>query len=390
MKGYLREDGRKGIRNQVLIVYLVECAHYVADEIVRQSGCDNVQSIGFAGCAPNVYASKMLLRLCTHSNVGGVLLVSLGCENMDRKLLAEDIRISGRPVRTVVIQEAGGTLKAIEAGNAFLQEIRMEVANRERLVEFTFSDLIVGTICGGSDSTSGLTANPAVGLAFDELLRYGSTCLFEEPGELIGCEQMLANRAQDEELGNRLLQVIWKADRYYKEMGHDSFSMGNGEGGLTTIEEKSLGSYCKSGSSTINGILYPGDIPVISGLYLMDVVPDGEAKWGFPNPNDNAEIVEMIACGCHLLLFTTGRGSVVGSAISPVIKICANPYTYATMSADMDINAGKVISGETGLKEISSEIIALIEQLCSGSLSKSEALKHREFVLGYKSFKCMC
>lgn len=390
MKGYLRKDGRKGIRNHILIVYLVECAHHVADEIARESECADVHLIGFSGCAPNVYASEMILKLCTHSNVGGVLLVSLGCENMDRKKLQGEIRRSGRPVYTVVIQEDGGTIGTIEKGKDYLRKIRIEVARQEQVVEFTFRDLLIGTVCGGSDAASGLTANPAVGLVFDDLLQRGSTCIFEEPGELIGCEQMLADRAQDEKLSKRLKQIIRKADHYYKEMGHDSFSMGNGVGGLTTIEEKSLGSYCKSGSAIVTGILYPGHVPSVPGLYLMDVVPDGGVKWGFPNPNDNAEIIEMIACGVHVLLFTTGRGSVVGSAISPVLKICANPYTYEKMSGDMDVNAGKVITGEVGLKEISDEILSLVELVCSGMLSKSETLKHREFVLGYKDFGKSC
>ena len=147
-------------------------------------------------------------------------------------------------------------------------------------------------------------------------------------GELLGCEYELARRAESASVGRKIVNVIHKADAYYKEMGHDSFSAGNATGGLTTIEEKSLGSYCKSGSSTIKGVITPGDKLLCSGLYLMDVVPDGKVKWGFPNPNDNSEITEMIASGAHLILFTTGRGSVVGSAISPVIKICANPITY--------------------------------------------------------------
>lgn len=386
MKGFLRKDGRLGIRNHILVVYLVECAHHVAEKIVGGTHHRNIQLIGFQGCAPNDYASMMLCRLCTHPNVGGVLLVSLGCENMDRKSLAEEIENSGRPVRTVVIQENGGTQKAIALGGRLLDEIVEQVTEGEILADFSFSDLVIGTVCGGSDATSGLTANPVVGMTFDELLKRKACCIFEEPGELIGCEHMLAERARNRETALQLVETIRKADRYYKAMGHDSFSAGNGEGGLTTIEEKSLGSYCKSGSAAIDGVIYPGELPGGSGLYLLDVVPDGEAKWGFPNPNDNAEIIEMIACGAHLILFTTGRGSVVGSAISPVIKVCANPRTFERLQDDMDINAGKIIAGMSGLKDVSEELLDLIEQICSGQLSKSESLGHCEFVLGYKSF----
>lgn len=386
MKGFLRKDGRLGIRNHILVVYLVECAHHVAEKIVAGAHNRNIQLIGFQGCAPNDYASMMLCRLCTHPNVGGVLLVSLGCENMDRKSLAKEIESSGRPVRTIVIQENGGTQKAITLGGRLLDEIVELLTEGEKLVNFSFSDLMVGTICGGSDAISGLTANPVVGMTFDELLRRKAACIFEEPGELIGCEQMLAGRARNKENAMRLVETIRKADRYYKAMGHDSYSVGNGEGGLSTIEEKSLGSYCKSGSAMIDGVIYPGELPGKSGLYLLDVIPDGEAKWGFPNPNDNAEIIEMIACGVHLILFTTGRGSVVGSAISPVIKVCANPHTFERLQDDMDVNAGKIIMGISSLKEVSGELLELIEQVCSGQLSKSESLGHCEFILGYKNF----
>lgn len=390
MNGYLRKDGRKGIRNIVLVAYTVECARHVATEISFYCRSDSVHVIGFSGCAPNKYASEMMERLCTHPNVGGVLLISLGCENMNSQILETRIAESGRPVRTIVIQKVGGTANAVNLGKWYLAQIVTECERQVKKAELSFSDLTVGTVCGGSDATSGITANPAVGLAFDELRRRGATCIFEEPGELIGCEQMLAARAKDRALAQKLLETIWKADRYYKRMGHDSFSAGNGEGGLTTIEEKSLGSYCKSGSAVIDGVIYPGELPRKSGLYLMDVVPDGEPKWGFPNPNDNAEIIEMIASGAHLILFTTGRGSVVGSAISPVIKICANPDTYKMLSDDMDIDAGKVISGTSDLADISRKILETITDICCGMPSKSERLGHREFVLGYKSFENRC
>jgi altronate hydrolase len=170
-------------------------------------------------------------------------------------------------------------------------------------------------------------------------------------------------------------------------MGHASFAPGNAEGGLTTIEEKSIGAYCKSGDSPISGLIKPGDIPRNGGLYLLDVVPDGEPRFGFPNINDNAEIAELIACGSHVILFTTGRGSVVGSAISPVIKICANPETYERMSDDMDINAGKILRLEASVDEVGDEIYRKVLDVASGTQSCSESLGHQEFVLTYKSFE---
>ena len=148
-----------------------------------------------------------------------------------------------------------------------------------------------------------------------------------------------------------------------------------------------MGAYAKSGASRISGLLKPGDIPPRGGLYLLDVVPDGEVRFGFPNINDNAEIAELIACGSHLILFSTGRGSVVGSAISPVIKICANPETYRRMSEDMDINAGRILEGQAALDEVGQETFELALAIAQGRRTASELLGHQEFVLTYKSFE---
>ena len=388
MRGYLRKDGRKGIRNVVVVSYLVECAHHVAARIAQHYQDADVHLIGFSGCAPNDYAEHMMQQLCTHPNVGGVLLVSLGCENFQRERLLQDIQDSGRPASLVVIQEEGGTLSSIDKGVSEVGMILQQTAATPQ-VEIDWSDLIVGTVCGGSDGYSGITANPSVGCTFDWLVDHGATCIFEEPGELIGCEQLLANRAATPQVGLQLYNCIVKADKYYKQMGHDSFSQGNATGGLTTIEEKSLGSYCKSGSRTIQGLTYPALPPTRPGLWMMDVVPDGEARWGFPNINDNAEIMEMIACGCHLVLYTTGRGSVAGSAISPVIKVCSNPETYQRMAADMDINAGAIITEGLSFETVREDILQCIEQTASGTPTKSEAIGHREYSLGYKSFHCI-
>jgi altronate hydrolase len=170
-------------------------------------------------------------------------------------------------------------------------------------------------------------------------------------------------------------------------MGFGSFAPGNAEGGLSSQEEKSAGAYVKSGSSPIVGVIKPAEIPQASGLYLLDVVPDGPPKFGFPNISDNAEIVELMACGAHLTLFTTGRGSVVGSAIAPVIKVTGNPETYRRMTEDMDVNAGRILEGESDLDEVADEIVALVAAVAGGQLTKSEDMGHREFILTYKSFE---
>ncbi|MCP5074469.1 MAG: UxaA family hydrolase [Rhodobacteraceae bacterium] len=385
LTGYPRSDGRKGIRNTLIVAYLVECAQHVAREIAIPFSGQDVHVIGFPGCYPNDYAQRMMEALCSHPNVGAALLISLGCESFNKHQLARVIEASGRPVNTLVIQGVGGTRKAVDAGRRFVHGTLPELERAER-VPMTVNELVVGTICGGSDGTSGLTGNPAAGLSFDRLVTEGAACIFEETGELIGCEQVMADRAARPELAAELRGAVEKAARYYAKLGYGSFASGNAEGGLTTIEEKSLGAYAKSGASRINGLLKPGDIPPSGGLYLLDVIPDGEVRFGFPNINDNAEIAELMACGCHLTYFITGRGSVVGSAISPVIKICANPETYARMPDDMDVDAGRILQG-TPLAEVGDEIYDLTLAVAGGEQTKSEALGHREFIMTYKTFE---
>jgi altronate hydrolase len=384
IQGYLRADGRKGIRNVVAVAYTVECARHVATRIAE--GFDDVHVIGFGGCYPNDYAAMMLRELTTHPNVGAVLIVSLGCEGFDRDGLHKHVAASGRPVETLVIQGTGGTRSTIEAGRAWIASAREQLAAIPRM-PMEAGELVVGTICGGSDSTSGITANPAVGLAFDVLVSEGAVAIFEETGELIGCEYAMAHRAITPELGEELVAAVQKAEAYYAVLGHASFAAGNAEGGLTTIEEKSLGAYAKSGSAPISGLLKPGDKAPAPGLYLLDVIPDGEVRWGFPNINDNAEAAELMACGAHMILFTTGRGSVVGSAIAPIVKVCANPETYRRMPDDMDVDAGRVLEGRATLAEVGREVASLALEVASGRQTASESLGHQEFVLGYKSFE---
>ena len=385
-QGYLRQDGRKGIRNVIVVAYLVECAHHVSRRIVTLANDMDVHLIGFPGCFPNEYAFRMMNAVCTHPNVGGALLVSLGCESMNREKLLTLIRASGRPAELLVIQEAGGTRATIDAGVAAVTQLREQIAQVKR-VPMALNELIVGTICGGSDGTSGITANPAVGRCFDALVAADATCIFEETGELIGCETVMADRATTPELGAAIEACVEKAEHYYRVMGFGSFAPGNADGGLTTLEEKSMGAYSKSGSSPISGLIKPGDIPPAGGLYLLDVVPDGEPRFGFPNISDNAEIVELIACGSHVILFTTGRGSVVGSAISPVIKVCANPETFRRMAGDMDVNAGRILEGEASLDDVGEEILGKVIAVASGARSVSEDLGHQEFILTYKAFE---
>lgn len=383
--GYQRADGRKGIRNLVAVAYLVECAHHVAREIAWPNR-HKAHVIGFPGCYPNDYAQHMMEQLCTHPNVGAVLIVSLGCESFNRFKLEKVIRESGRDVQTLVIQKSGGTTSTIAKGQEWVKSALAKLQQARR-VPMDVSELVIGTVCGGSDGTSGISGNPAVGHAFDRFVNEGATCIFEETGELIGCEDIMADRAETPELASELRASVDKAARYYATLGYGSFAAGNADGGLTTIEEKSMGAYAKSGNSRITGLIKPGDLPPQGGLYLMDVVPDGEVRFGFPNISDNAEIVEMMASGAHMTFFVTGRGSVVGSALAPVVKIAANPDMYRNLEDDMDVNAGRIIEGSATISEIGDEIHDLALRIANGEQSKSERLGHAEFILTYKSFE---
>ena len=386
MNGYLRADGRKGIRNVALVVYLVECAHFVAREITLNFRQRDVQVIGFTGCYPSVYTHDVLECLGTHPNVGAVLLVSLGCEGFDRRRLGDAIRQSGRPAETVVIQGSGGTAGAIAAGSAWLEHALPALA-APPATPFSARDLVVGTICGGSDGTSGLTANPAIGRAFDRLVEAGAACIFGENAELIGCETFMAGRAITPELGDAILRTVAKAARYDHAFGHGSFAPGTAEGGLTTQEEKSVGAYAKSGGAPIAGVLQPGTRPPGAGLYLMDDTPDGEPRHGFAQLNDSTKLAEFAASGAHLILYSTGRGSVLGSAVAPTIKVCANPDTYRRMAGDMDVDAGRILEGGATVDGVGGEVFDAVMAAAGGARTKSEALGHQEFALSYKTYE---
>jgi altronate dehydratase large subunit len=386
MRGFPRADGRKGIRNYVVVAYLVECAHHVARKIAAPFAEAGAQLIGFPGCYPSAYAHRVIEAFCTHPNVGAVLIVSLGCEEFRRGSLRETVKASGRPVELLVIQEEGGTAATVAAGRAWVAARLAEAANAET-VPIGFSDLVVGTKCGGSDGLSGVTANPAVGSAFDRLVDAGATLMFEETCELIGCETHMAGRAVTPELGAEIVAAVRKADTYYRELGHGSFGGGNIKYGLSTIEEKSLGAYAKSGTRPISGLIKPGVRPPHPGLYLLDTVNDGGVKYGIPNINDTQTVTEMVASGAHMIVFTTGAGSVVGQAVAPVIKCVSNSGVFQRLADDMDVNAGTIADGAETIEEVGERILAKVVEVASHLPTRSEALGHQEFVLAYKTYE---
>ena len=385
MRGYRRADGRMGIRDYVVVAYLVECAHHVARRIADPYAEQGVQLIGFPGCYPSAYAHRVLEAMCTHPNVGAVLLVSLGCEEFKRSALRETVRASGRPVEMLVIQGCGGTASTIARGREWVEARLAE--RRPPASPIGLADLVVGTKCGGSDGLSGVTINPAVGHAVDLLVDAGATAMFEETCELIGCEEHMASRAVHPGLGEEIRGAVEKARRYHEDLGHGSFGGGNIKHGLSTLEEKSLGAYAKSGTRPIAGVLKPGVRPPGPGLYLMDTVNDGEVRYGIPNINDTQTVTEMVASGCHLILFTTGAGSVVGQAVAPVIKGVSNTRVFERMAGDMDVNGGTIADGVETIEEVGERILAEVVEVASGRETRSEALGHQEFVLSYKTYE---
>ena len=386
MRGYLRADGRKGVRNYTLVVYLVECAHHVAHRIAAPFEDRGVQLIGFPGCYPSDYGYRIIESMCIHPNVGAVLLVSLGCEEFRRGDLLEAVSRSRRPAEMLVIQDSGGSRATIEKGKAWIAG-RIKDTESTPTVPFGFGDLVVGTKCGGSDGLSGVTINPAVGHAFDLLVDAGATVMFEETCELIGCEAHMKARATTPELGERLVATVEKARDYHRDLGHASFGGGNIKHGLSTIEDKSVGAYAKSGSRPISGLLKPGIRPPGPGLYLLDTVNDGGVRFGIPNINDTQTVTEMVACGCQMILFTTGAGSVVGQAVAPLIKGVSNTRVHLAMPDDFDVNAGTIADGEESIARVGERLVRKVIEVASGIPTRSEALGHREFTVQYKTYE---
>jgi altronate hydrolase len=381
--GYLRADGRKGVRNLVLVVYTVECAKHVAHVIAE--GEPDTHVIGFSGCYDNQYAIRLILALARHPNVGAVLAVGLGCEYTQPARIAEVVEASGRPADAFFIQDAGGTRPSVTRGKAAVARLRAEAERRAERVPMSFADLTVGCECGGSDGTSGLVGNPTVGRFFDRLVDAGGTAIVEEIVEMIGLRDILIGRGADDAARAALAAAYDKAEDYCRAVRQYSVSPGNFAGGLTTIEEKSMGAFAKSGARPIEGIIKVAERPPHAGLWVLDSVPDPHFMgFGYTNPNDTEGLMDLISAGSQVILFVTGRGSVIGSPIAPLLKVTGNSRTYRHMRDDMDFDAGRVLAGEMSLDEAADDLAAMIAAVAGGQPSKPEALGHREYFVMYK------
>jgi altronate dehydratase large subunit len=310
---------------------------------------------------------------CINPNVGAVLLVGLGCEELTPALLTPELRRAGQRFEVMSIQEEGGTTSAITRGCELARRL-VEAAAADRREPADISQLTVGVKCGGSDTLSGLTANPATGEMSDLLVAAGGTVILTEVPEMIGAEQVLAQRAADSEVRERIFRVVADMEAAILAMGVDvrgsEPSPGNIAGGLTTLEEKSLGAVLKGGRSPIQEVVAYAQRPTRKGLVVMD----GPAQ-------DAVCITGMLAAGAQIIVFTTGRGSPMGAAIAPVVKVATNSAMYRAMTDNMDLNAGEVLDGWTILQQMGRRILEEILVVASGGLTRSEALGHHEFAI---------
>lgn len=376
--GYRRADGRVGIRNHVLVLPTSICASDTAERIARavagcvsfhnQSGCSQVD-------ADRDLTLRTLAGLADNPNVYGVLCLSLGCEGCQNDMVASAIaKRSDKPVRTLVIQEEGGTLRAIERGIRLACELAAEAA-REPRAETPISELILGTNCGGSDTSSGLGANPLIGHVSDWMVEQGATSVLCETPELFGAEDVLIRRAKDAHVGAHIREIVDGYERYVRmfgaQMREGNPSPGNIAGGLTTLEEKSLGCIHKGGRSAVNAVYgYAEQLKRHEGLVVMDT----------PG-NDPASIGGIVAGGCQLVLFSTGRGTPTGNAVAPVLRLTANPETWARMRDNTDFDASAAIFGPETMEELRDALIEQIVAVCNGQQTRAEALGFIETAL---------
>jgi altronate dehydratase large subunit len=374
--GYIRQNGTVGVRNHVLVFPTVICAGMVAQKI--SESIPGTVYVGHPhGCghlgADREHMIRSMAGFCTNPNVGGVLLVGLGCEELTPELLVPELTRAGQRFRVMSIQDLGGTGAAITRGRELAADL-VETAALDGREPVDVSRLIVGVKCGGSDTLSGLTANPAMGEAADLLVSAGGTVIMTEVPEMIGAEQVLAARAADEDVRDRILRVVGEMEASILTMGVDvrgsEPSPGNIEGGLTTLEEKSLGAILKGGRSPIRQVVRYAERPERTGLVIMD----GPAL-------DAVSITGMLAAGAQVIVFTTGRGSPMGSAIAPVIKVATNSPMFRVMTDDMDLNAGDVLDGGVTLAEMGGRILEEIVAVASGRPTRSEDLGHHEFAI---------
>lgn len=375
-QGYHRNNGKIGVRNHVLVFPTVICASTIAEMIseeLPETVCVNhPHGCGHLG-KEKEHMIRAMVGFCSNPNVCGVLLVGLGCELLTPELIAGELHKNGQRVETISMQAVGSTGDTVARGKELGQKLLREAAAVKRQ-SVDMSELILGTHCGGSDTLSGLTANPALGVACDILVEENGTAIISETAEMLGAEHILARRAANDEVRRRIWEITSVTEANVKSMGVDirgtEPSPGNIEGGLTTLEEKSLGSIRKGGTSAITQVVDYAERPSQKGLVIMD----GPA-------HDVVSDTGMIAAGAQVIVFTTGRGSPLGSPIAPVIKVSSNSTVYKRMKDNIDINAGVILDKGESIQSVGEAIFKEIVDVASGKLTKAEILGHSEFAI---------
>jgi altronate hydrolase len=379
--GYPREDGRAGTRNYIAVVAASNCAAHTAGLIEASyagqplpPNVDGVVAFPHGeGCAHSIGPDTEQLRrtfagVLDHPNVSAAVILGLGCEvnQIEQYLSPAHGRVAG-----LTLQQSGGTRATVEAARAQIDRFIGRAAGEKR-VKIPVSALCLGLNCGGSDSFSGITANPALGHCSDLLAGYGATAVLAETPEIFGAEHLLVRRCRNRAVAERLLEMVRGYKDYLNRFGgsfDDNPSPGNKEGGLTNILEKSLGAIAKAGASTLNEVVGFAERIHGPGLVFMNTP-------GY----DPVSLTGLAAGGVNLIAFTTGRGSAIGFPTVPVLKIASNSATYLQMRSNMDVDAGRIAAGHAGVEETGREIVGMLVRVASGEKTASERLGHREFV----------
>lgn len=373
--GYRRADGSVGVRNHVAVVSTVLCSAAVTRAIAEAAGAMAItHEAGCGELGPEKEHTERILRgVATHPNVGAVLVVGLGCEQIEPERLAQ--AASDKPMRALSIQRLGGPTAAISTGTEIAREMREGLAGVERRPAM-IADLILATQCGGSDTGSGLASNPALGAAADLLIAAGGTVLMGETGGLYGAAGFLTRRAATREVGERILEITDAIERHSTRLGKSikeaNPTPGNIAGGLTTLVEKALGGVRKGGSSLIQGVVKPAQRLTGKGLWVMDTSVGIGA----------CAMSDMLAGGAQILAYTTGRGNPLGSPLGPVIKITATEETAKALQEIIDFDASPVIRGEETIQECGGRLLDEVAAVAGGKLTKAEKLGHYAFAIG--------
>jgi len=382
--GYARPGGRVGTRNYLAVISTVNCSASVAQFVKQRFPADDLRRdfpnvdgvLAFthkSGCGlqmgePHELLMRVLAGLTRHPNIAGYVLVGLGCEvnlveSMRRHCQLDQLR-PGELVPTFLeIQNVGGVRRTVEAATAAVTQL-LPRANTARRTAQPISTLVLAENCGGSDAHSGITANPALGVASDELVRFGGTSVLAETPEIYGAEHLLARRAVSREVGERLLARIRWWENHVRLHGasmDNNPSPGNKAGGLTTIYEKSLGAVAKGGQSPLMAVYDYAETITAAGLCFMDTP-------GF----DPVSMTGLVAGGCNVGVFTTGRGSVYGCKPTPCIKVATNTPLFLAMNEDMDLNAGTILDGTETLEQVGRRLFEKIIAVAGGEKTKSE------------------